>query len=393
MRTLHIVLVMCLTLAIAGTLIGGQMSSQSPRASVQIGPVVRPGLPQSGDVFIGQEFAFRIASPAGGLSPMQRGQIVADRLNQAFDQGASWEDLRVSQVGGLWAVTIDSTLIATADVESARAMKLSTGTLASRWARQTVVALGGQPQLIAMQLEPVPARVAGAREEIAVIWATSPTKSVPLLNATDGAQMGTVIVAGAQEMLDRVNAVVVYETASQDAVVRAFVPITGTTVTDQPTRVLGVGLVSISAAALPMTGFQMGAEVSQMITDMGTRWNSFVNSWYVGRNWQLGAATKVVPVYWMDQQGIIGAAQVVGPQRGINQAQGVVVTSVDNMSQLRATAAQFPPTDQPSALTDVVVSALLMVPEQATEEETESPEETAPSPPGMEDQQQPMQQP
>jgi hypothetical protein len=63
------------------------------------------------------------------------------------------------------------------------------------------------------------------------------------------------------------------------------------------------------------------------------------------------------------------------------------------MSQLRATAAQFPPTDQPSALTDVVVSALLMVPEQATEEETESPEETAPSPPGMEDQQQPMQQP
>jgi len=383
MRAIHYVLVIGLLLALAGAC-GAQMDQpqteqQRAQATVQLGPVVRAGMPRSADVFVDGRFALRIPASAGGMSPTQRGQIIADRMNQAFDQGMSWENMRVSQVRGLWTVSMNGMLIATADDGSARAYRISSGALASRWANQTVVAMGGEPQVIAMQLRPIPAVVAGAREELPMNWAVSPTKMAPLLNATTGETVGNVMVGGPSDRLNLAKAVALYQYSADGAIVRSFVPITSASIGDQIIRAHGVGLVGMPANVLPMTGFRTGAEVAQMATQMSAQWNNLINASMRGRNLQVGANTKVVPLYSMDEKQVIGAAQVVGTASGVAQTQSVVVATRDDMLQFRARTAQYPPATETTALNDVVVSALIHVPEQA-----ETPTAAPPYPPAIE---------
>jgi len=378
MRTAYLALVMILLLAMAGASMA-QMDQQRLQATAQKGPVVRAGLPSSGDVFIDGRFALRIPATAGGMSPMKRAQTIADRMNRAFAAGMSWENMRVSQVKGLWTASIDGTVIATADRNSARAYRISTGNLASRWARQTVVALGGQPQLIAAQLLPIPAAVAGAREELVPNWATSPTKTLPLLNATTGAAMGSVVVGGPSSRLELANAVACYEYSSDGATVRAFVPITGTSMTSPITRAHGVGVVSISADLMPTAELRTGTEVADMATKMASQWNTLINSKLAQLNLQSHAGTKVVPLYCMDSNQVIGAAQIVGTQRGVSQAKMVVAAMSDNMRNFSATATACPPMGTPTALNDVVVSALIYMPQPVEAPPCPLPPET-PSP-------------
>ena len=369
MRVMYFALVIGLLFAVVAA------DAQQMSATVQEGPVVRSSFPASADVFVNGLFALRIPAMAGGMSPMQRAQAVASRLNQAFESGLSWESLRVSQFQGLWGVGIDSRLVATADANSARAYRTSPGQLASRWARQTVIAMGGQPQMIASQLQPIPSMVAGERAEITPTWTTAQSKTVPLLDSATGNEMGSVMVAGTTAQLNMVDSVIVYQSTSDSANVWAFVPITGTAITS-PTRVQGVGLLSIPAQLIPMTGWQMGSSLAPMITQSGTRWNAAIGSMLTTNKVQLRGNTKVVPVYSMDTNQIIGAAQVVGSMQGISQTQAVVASSSDNMWKLSATAAQMPPTGTPTGLTDVVVSSLIMAP--MTPPTTAAPESTSP---------------
>jgi len=362
MRTAYLALATILLLAAAGVSVA-QTDQQRLQATVQAGPVVRAGLPNSADVFVGGRFALRIPASAGGMSPMQRAQTIADRMNRAFAAGMSWEDMRVSQVKGLWTVCIDTTVIATADRNSARAFRVSTGNLASSWARQTVVALGGQPQMIAMQLQPIPVAVAGAREELMVNWATSPTKTLPLLNAATGATIGNVVVGGPSDRLNMANAVACYEYTADGATVRAFVPITGTSMTDTLRRAHGVGVVSIPADMMPITGLRTGTDVGDMVTKMASQWNTLINSRLTQLNLQTPADTKIVPLYSTDTRQIIGAAQIMGMRRGVTPAQMAVCTTSDNMMHFRATSTAYPPMGTPTTLDNVVVSALIHIPQ------------------------------
>ena len=374
MRVIHFALIIGLLFVMAAAV------AQQNNATMQPGPSIGPGLPASADVMVDGIFALRVPASAGGMSPMQRAQVVADRLNQAFASGMTWQDLRVSQFGGLWGVAIGDQLVATADRNSARAFGLSPGQLASRWANQTVIALGGNPRMIASQLQPIPSMVAGARAEITPTWTTSQTKTVPLLGSQTGNEMGNVMVAGTTAQLNKVNSVIVYQSTSDSAQVWTFVPVTSTSVTS-PTRVQGVGLISVPSSLIPMTGWQTGNDVMQMINQSGTQWNAAISSSLTGNKLQLQGNTKVVPVYSMESNQIIGAAQIVGSLQGVRQVQSVMVSPSGNIWKFTPTAAQMPSTGTPTGLTDVVISSLIMVPATTPAEETPSmtaPETTTP---------------
>lgn len=397
MRVIHFVLVISLLLMLSCASVA-QMDQQQmdqnqqmdqgqmmPNATVQQGPVVRAGLPPSVDVFVNGRYAMRIAAPAGGMSPMQRAQIIANRMNQAFAEGMTWQDMRVGQVGNNWVVAAGNMPIATADTRSARAFGLSPGMLASRWASQSVVALGGQPQMIAMQLQPIPTQVAGAVQEVgAVNWTTSQTKIVPLLDVSTGNQLGMVTVAGSQNQLNNVDSVVLYTATSDGSTVYTFVPISGTSVTGTVSRVMGVGIVGVPSGWVP-TGMMMGDDAMRMVTQMGTQWNASINAALTQNNLQIRGNTKVVPLYSMDTNQVIGAAQVVGNASDLAQTQAVLASSRDNMLMLRATSTQCTPMmGEPETVNNVVVSSLVFASAGATQPATVAPE-TTPSettPPG-----------
>jgi len=357
--------VFCLALAIGVMLAAGacaaQVKDEPLMAKAQKGPVLLAGMP-SGDVYIGGRWGFRIPASAGGFSPMRRAQLAADRLNRAFAAGHTWEDARVSQIGGLWAVTMDSRLIVTADVHSARVFRTPTGQLANRWARRTVLALGGVPRQIAQQLQPIPAVVAGALEEF-VAWSVSPSKSVPLLNVATRTQIGTVSVGGPSNPLDNVRAAALFEYTEDNAIVRAFVPTTASAITDRMrmTRVVGVGLVAVPTATATQTmeGIMRGGKVARAVAKMAGRWNNLINQRLSGWNVPLRARTKVVALYSMEERNFIGAAQVVGPAHSVNQVKTVIAQTSDDMIHFRATAAVCPPMGEPTPMNDVVVSALI----------------------------------
>lgn len=365
MKLFHFSLIFALLLMMTTMCIAQMDQQMQNRATVEPGPVVRTGLPASADVFVDGRFALRIPASAGGLTPMQRAQTIANRLNAAFDQGMSWEDMRVAQVRGLWTVSIDGNIIATADVNSARAFGTTTASLANRWARQTVVALGGQPQMIAQQLQPIPGAVAGAVEELgAVNWMVTPVRSVPLLNAATGDQMGMITVAGAQNRLNQVNAVAAYQYMSDGAVVWTFVPISGTSVTDDLQRVMGVGVVQISADMLPMANLMTGNEVMQMVTTMGNQWNTMITSRLAQNDLQLQGSAKIVPLYSLTMNQVVGAAQVVGDASAVAQTQAVALSTVDGNFAFNATTmAPAQITGQPSTQNNVVVSSLILFPQ------------------------------
>lgn len=323
----------------------------------------------------------RVASSAGGMSPSQRAQVIANRLNSAFASGASWQNVQVAQVGNQWAVTLNGRLIATADQVSARALGVSPPTLASNWARQTVVASGGQPQAIAMQLQPVPQRVAGSQQQLGQpsMWCNTLTKTVPFLSAASGSQLGEVTIGGSQNMLNMTNAVVGYQRMSGNAVVWAFVPITGSSTTGTLTRVNGVGLVSIPQSMMDVSKMQTGASVSSAVTQMGSQWNSMINSALSSQGLQFrgGATTKVVPLYSPDSGDVVGAVQVVGSPSAVSQTQSVAVAGQSGMWQFQPSSTA-PGTSAANAQNNVLVSAIIMMRTPSTAPTTTEPGVTQP---------------
>ncbi|MHB1001806.1 MAG: hypothetical protein ACYC27_21410 [Armatimonadota bacterium] len=388
MKLIKIVLVLMLILTSAvmvSAQMSGDINQQNSGATVQMGPVMQTGMLPSADIFVGQRLAMRIASSAGGFTPMERANIIAGRINNAFAAGLSWEDMRVSEMpNGTWTVAIGDRPIATADSQSARAMGISTARLANRWARQTVIALGGEPILVASQIDPVQVRVAGARQELGALrWSTSPTKTVPLFRTADNTQLGNVMVAGPSANLDRVAAVAVYQYMTNDAMVWTFVPVATTGVTNQTRRILNVGLVSIPSGLLPMTGMQTGADITTILSQPGVPWNNRINTAFPEQRLRTVGASKIVPLYSMESGQIIGAAQVVGMSQAIAQTQSVVISTSGDMMQLSATSAAGPFTAEPEALNNVVVSSLITFPASGTTADTLQPEAVQPDQPEM----------
>ncbi|MDI6826968.1 MAG: hypothetical protein QME62_00630, partial [Armatimonadota bacterium] len=340
-------------------------TNQQFHVTVKPSPPLRPGLPASADIFVDGRFAMRIPAPAGGMSPMQRANIVAERLRNALSAGEKWDNARVAQVDGNWVVALGDHVIATADTRSARAFNRSPAGLASLWARTTVVALGGRPSTIAMQLQPPRVEVAGAREEI-VMWQNSPTKTLPLLDSKTGNTLGSIIVAGPQSRLDLANSVVFYSSTSDNAVVWTFVPITSTT-TGTLMRVSGVGILSVPSNFISTNMLQTGSDVLDMIIRMSSDWNRAINNKLVENNlaFPAGTNTKVVPICLPETGVVIGAAQIVGTSNAVANARCVVTYSEDNLMRFNVsseTCRAF--AEKPATLNNAVISSLIMFPNQ-----------------------------
>lgn len=342
---------------------GDQMGQQALNATVQPGPRLRANLPVSADVFINGVFAMRIPASAGGLSPEQRADRIADRLNQAFASGLTWQDAQVQQRNGLWTVNIGDNLIATADINSARAFGTQTGQLASRWARQSVIAMGGQPQMIAQQLMPVTVAVAGSQQELGANWSVSPVRSLPLINVADGQQVGTIAVAGPQNQVNRANSVALYAYSADGANVWSFVPTSSTSVSDVTVpRTAGVGVVRVSSDLLSMGGTMVtGDDAVTSYNEMSaSQWNSLVNQRFSGWSVMQTGSTKVVPLYSLDTNQVIGAAQIVGPADAIARTQTVVATQSNGSIAFSGTTSSWSAISaRPAAQNNVVVSALI----------------------------------
>jgi len=359
--------------------------NQNLHATVQLGPIVRRGLPPAADVYIGSKFAMRIAAPAGGLSPMHRARIIAYRLNQAFAAGYTWQDERVVQMPNrMWSVTIGGRLIVTADRRTARAFGVSRVGLASRWARQSIVAMGGHPSMVA--LAPVTYRVAGSQQEYGRPgWSNTQSKSVPLMDSASGTQIGNIMVAGRPAALSSVGIVVLYSVTNPNgSTVRVFVPISGTSVSGNITRVNGVGVIGVTSdiapTLMPTSGMPSGTNISQMVSQMGGRWNSMINSRLAQQNVPLRGASKVVPLYSMDASQVIGAAQIVGNSRSVYAANEVVASTSGSQLNFITTSAQptSTMTSQPAALNGVVISALISPSGSTTPAPTAAPSGTTP---------------
>lgn len=390
MRIVHIALVVCLLLAVASASMAAT-GQRNITVNARLGPTMASQAYPSAYVLVNGKRVMHIPAQAGGFTPMQRATTIAGRLKSAFGAGYSWSSMRIMQVCGLWTVAIDGRMIATADYNSARAFRISTGLLASKWARETVVALGGKPKMIASRLSPARQMVAGAKMQTGVCppkeapyppkmitWMTSPTKTALLVNASTGDQMGSVVVAGDQGQLNLVNAVAVYVSSSSDQNIYSFVPITSASMSSQPVRVQGVGLVSIPSGMVSMSGILTGDDATSKVSEMASKWNSMINANMVSSDIRLlNSTSKVVPLYSTDMNQVVGAAQVMGSASAIANVKAVLVSTGDDMLSFRATSTACTPLGgSPQILDNVLVSSIIVVPYPGAM----SPPEPAPMP-------------
>jgi len=376
MRIVHIALVVCLLLAVASASMAAT-GQRNIKVNARLGPTLASQANPSAYVLVNGKRVMHIPAQAGGFTPMQRATTIAGRLKSAFGAGYSWANMRIMQVCGLWCVAIDGRMIATADYNSACVFRTSTGMLASKWARQTVVALGGKPKMIASRLIPARQKVAGAKMQTGVCppkeapcppgtitWMTSPTKTALLINAATGDEMGSVVVAGSQGQLNLVNAVAVYASLSCDQNIYSFVPITSASMSSQPVRVQGVGLVSIPSSMVSMSGMLTGDDAASKVTEFASKWNSMINANMKSCDIRLlNGTAKVVPLYSTDMNQIVGAAQVMGSASAIANVKAVLVSTSDDMLNFRATSTACTPLGgSPQILDNVVISSIIVVP-------------------------------
>lgn len=323
------------------------------------------GFPASADIFVGSRHAMRIASAAGGLSPMKRAQIIADRMNKAFAAGATWSDMKVARVGNYTIITARNMPIATIDPTSACLFGVTPNNLASRWLKDTRLAMQST----------VRSRVAGSQQQIGSMCTAY--RNVPLINASTGSNIGNINIAGSTPGLDTTGSVVVYQSTSGNATVYTFVPVDSATGTGTLTRSAGVGVYSVPQSMLPTSTLMTGANVSTMVGQMGTQWNSTVNSNLGQQNLQFSADmnTKVVPLYAVDSGQAIGAAQVAGSDSAVSQTQSVAVTAMcGDMWQLTPSSSAAPTATLIDAVANVGVSSIIEIPQSST-----APTETAPA--------------
>lgn len=88
---------------------------------------------QVGEVLVGESVALRIRAAAGGRSPVQRAEVVAERLRRLLGIGLNPERLTVAEVSGEAAVVWDGVLVVTADRRHASLNGTTPMSLARQW--------------------------------------------------------------------------------------------------------------------------------------------------------------------------------------------------------------------------------------------------------------------
>ena len=106
------------------------ISRQTTLAGVSVGEVVANGV-----------VVLRIRESAGGLTVVQRAEIIAARLRMMFEQGLAPPQLRVETVRGEAAIVWRDQLLVTVDANHARLNRTTPLALARIWRQRLVMAL------------------------------------------------------------------------------------------------------------------------------------------------------------------------------------------------------------------------------------------------------------
>lgn len=180
-----------------------------------------------GEVLIDGQVVFRIRTSAGGYTPFQRAQIVADRLEVLMGDSLQPEDITTGRVNDQEVVLAEGEVVVTADQEHARINATTPTGLAKFWAQRVENAVEGQP----VEETPVGEKV------------------VPIISVGTGTRVGGALVSGSRTRLDEVVAVAQIEGQLGTAVrMRALVPVSAEDVVREIRRVPEtsvIGLVDI----------------------------------------------------------------------------------------------------------------------------------------------------
>lgn len=169
-----------------------------------------------GEVLIDGQVVFRIRTSAGGLSPYERAQTVAERLNRLMSKPVQPENIRATVVNSQAVVLMDSEVVITADEEHARLNNTTPIRLAALWALQLRRAVQG----------------------LSVTDTPLAEKVVPIISVGSGTRIGGALVSGNRDRIDDVRAVAQVEgTMGSSVRVRILVPVSTENVVQEIRRV------------------------------------------------------------------------------------------------------------------------------------------------------------
>ncbi|MDO8586905.1 MAG: hypothetical protein Q7T82_07675 [Armatimonadota bacterium] len=164
-----------------------------------------------GEVLLQGKPVLRIRSSAGGLSPVERADVVARRLNSLASASGSLQ-FHSGMFNGQAAVLADDHLIVTADSFHAALNGMTTAALAQEWTGNLNSAL--------------PSTVAG---QAAGPFDTSDEnqvqKAVPIISIGSGLRVGLALVTGPSSQVEKVKVVAQVEGDFRGVRIRAFVPV------------------------------------------------------------------------------------------------------------------------------------------------------------------------
>ena len=170
-----------------------------------------------GEVVANNEVLFRIRTSAGGYTPLERAQLMADRLNHSLNTGSlTADDITTGRVNGQDVVLAKGQVIATADSAHATLNRTTPIQLANYWATRVENIMVRAPVAVAPVAE----------------------KVVPIISVGSGTRVGGALVTGASDRLKDVKAVAQIEGNFQSAVrVRVLVPVSTENVVQNISRV------------------------------------------------------------------------------------------------------------------------------------------------------------
>jgi hypothetical protein len=178
-----------------------------------------------GEVLMANSVLFRIRTAAGGLSPYERAQKVAGRLDVLLADSIQAKDITTGVVNGMNVVLAGEEVVVTADKAHADLNGTTGPALAAQWANNLRVALGGEPvTATAAATAPPPVPTA--------------TKIVPIISVGSGVRIGGAQVTGPKEFVEQVKAVAQIEGDFRDVVrVRILVPVSTEDIVQKISRV------------------------------------------------------------------------------------------------------------------------------------------------------------
>jgi hypothetical protein len=193
---------------------------------------------QAGEVLVNGQVAMRIRGSAGGLTPVQRADRVARRLDElAASKKLRAQDLQVRTVPSGAGLYAGKELIVTADRAQATANGVAPVRLAETWRDNLSTALTGR--VVTYRQDEVRDTALESEPELK-------NKLVPILTVGSSGSIGVAQVTGPEEYVNQVKAVAQLATDYKDrARIRMLVPIHTENIVQNLKRVPQVAVTGI----------------------------------------------------------------------------------------------------------------------------------------------------